>query len=221
MTTSADPTRSPRKDTVRNRAALVEAARAAFTAQGLDAPLERIAAAAGLGNATLYRHFPTRANLWEAVLLEPLREVRDLVEDCLRRAETDPWDGFSSFARGTARIEARRAGYSELMTTRYDGAPELLRVRAEIQRGVESLFRQASEAGAIRSDAVLEDFALVQISTAAVIRTFGDVAPAVHQRWVDLILDGFRAPEAARDELGAPALRPNQIWRAVMRRHQR
>ncbi|WP_185017371.1 TetR/AcrR family transcriptional regulator [Curtobacterium sp. ZW137] len=210
--------RAPRRDVLRNRAAIVDSACTAFAERGLDAPLEPIAAAAGVGNATLYRHFPERAALWEAVLQAPLQEVLDLMRECLARSEDDPWAGFATFIRRTADIEARREGFSELMTTRFTGAPTLLALRAEIQAGLESLFRRAQDAGAVRADAALEDVAVVQLSMARTIETFGDVAPELHRRWVDLMLDGFRAPGADREPLGGPPLRPNQIWRAVMRR---
>lgn len=218
-TTDASTRRSPRKDAVRNRTAIIEAARDAFAERGLGAPLEPIAAAACVGNATLYRHFPQRAALWEAVLREPLQEVLDLVHECQALSGRDAWAGFATFIRRTADIEARREGYSELMTTRFTGAPALLALRAEIQSGVEALFHAAQGAGAIRADAALEDVAVVQLSMARTIEAFGDVAPELHRRWVDLLLDGFRAPGAPREPLGGPPLRPNQIWRAVMRRH--
>lgn len=203
---------------MRNRAALLAAARVAFTERGLDAPLEPIAAAAGLGNATLYRHFPTRAALWEAVLRDPLQEVADLVDECLALSRSDPWEGFASFVRETADIEARRTGFSELMTTRYEGAPQLLQLRAQIQGGVEQLFARAAGVGAVRADVVLEDVALVQISIAEIIRTFGAVAPDVYRRWVDLTLDAMRSPGSPREELRSRPLRPNQVWRALMRK---
>jgi len=204
---------------MRNRVAIVDAARTAFAERGLGAPLEPIAAAAGVGNATLYRHFPERAALWEAVLREPLQEVLDLVRTCVDLASRDPWDGFATFVRRTAEIEARREGYSELMTTRFTGAPTLLALRAEIQTGVEALFRAAQDDGSIRPDAALGDVAVVQLSMARTIEAFGDVAPELHRRWVSLMLDALRATDGEREPLAGRPLRPNQIWRAVMRRH--
>lgn len=212
--------RAPRKDAVRNRAAIVESACTAFAERGLDAPLEPIAAAAGVGNATLYRHFPERAALWEEVLRGPLQEVLDLVHECAALSEGDPWSGFATFIRRTAEIEARRQGFSDLMTTRFTGAPTLLAMRAEIQAGLESLFRRAQDSGSIRADAALEDVAVLQLSMSSTIAAFGEVAPQLHRRWVDLLLDAFRATGAEREALGGPPLRPNQIWRAVMARRR-
>jgi AcrR family transcriptional regulator len=212
--------RPPRRDVTRNRQALVDAARSAFTDHGLQAPLEPIAVSAGLGNATLYRHFPTRAALWEAVLTDPLQEVLDLVERCGELSASDPWTGFATFVRETAAIEARRTGFSELMTTDYRQAPGLLALRVAVQDGVDALFAAGQEAGVVRSDAALADVAVLQLSIAETIRTFGRVAPTAYRRWVDLVLDGFRAPDVPRTPLSGRPLRGDQVRRAMAERHQ-
>lgn len=164
---------------VRNRQALVDAARTAFGEHGLQAALEPIAVAAGLGNATLYRHFPTRAALWQAVLTEPMQEVLDLVDRCRTLSTGDPWSGSATFVR--------------------------------VQDGIDALFRAAQDAGAVRTDAVLADVAMVQLSIATTIGTFGGVAPDAFRRWVDLALDALRAPEVAREPLRARPLRGDQV----------
>lgn len=209
-----------RKDVARNRQALVDAARSAFAEQGLQAPLEPIAVAAGLGNATLYRHFPTRADLWEAVLTEPMHDVLDHVERCRALSASDPWAGFATFVRGSADIEAHRTGFSDLMTTDYRDAPELLRLRIAVQDGIDALFTAGQEAGVIRADAALPDVAFLQLSIAGTIDTFGRVAPEAYRRWVDLALDGFRAPGAAREPLHGRPLRGDQVRRALAGRQQ-
>ena len=207
-----------RKDVARNRQALVDAARSAFAEQGLQAPLEPIAVAAGLGNATLYRHFPTRAALWEAVLTEPMQEVLDDVKRCLELSASDPWSGFATFVRGAARIEARRTGFNELMTTDYREAPELLRLRIAVQDGVDALFTAGQEAGVVRADAALADVAVMQLSIAETIGTFGRIAPEAYKRWVELALDAFRAAGVAREPLPGRPLRGDQVRRAMAQR---
>ncbi|QTV79976.1 TetR/AcrR family transcriptional regulator [Microbacterium sp. NIBRBAC000506063] len=100
------PRRAERKDRARNRERLIEAARTVFAASGIHAPLDHIATAAGVGSGTLYRHFPTRAMLWTAVLREPLQRHLALVEKSL--ADPDPWEGFAAFIYGTCEIDAQR-----------------------------------------------------------------------------------------------------------------
>src|SRR5947208_5644140 len=84
-----------RADAVRNREAIVEAARAVFAEQGLDAPLDEIAKRAGTGNATLYRRFPTRGDLVSAVFADRMAEHLAAVEVGL--ADVDPWRCFTSY----------------------------------------------------------------------------------------------------------------------------
>jgi AcrR family transcriptional regulator len=87
MTVQAAPPRKPRADAERNRQLLVEAARAAFTAEGTSASLEEVARRAGVGIGTLYRHFPTRDALIAEVYLS---EAAKLAEAARQLAETKP-----------------------------------------------------------------------------------------------------------------------------------
>src|ERR1700754_3547485 len=135
-------TRAERSDSVRNRERLLAVARELFAAEGLHAPMDRIASTAGVGPGTLYRHFPTRLALWEAVLDEPLRAQLDLVERAV--ANPDRWAGFAGYIMETCALEAERGGYLNLMTTRFDGAPRLQATRSQIQRRIEELVNRAA-----------------------------------------------------------------------------
>jgi AcrR family transcriptional regulator len=85
---SADTVRKPRADAVRNRERVLEAARAVFNSGGAEASLEAVARQAGVGIGTLYRHFPTREALYEAVYRREVDHLADLAEQL--RAESDP-----------------------------------------------------------------------------------------------------------------------------------
>src|SRR6266446_8386133 len=82
---SAETVRKPRADAVRNRERVLEAAKAVFSAGGPDASLEAVARRAGVGIGTLYRHFPTREALFEAVYRREVRQLVELAEE-LRNA---------------------------------------------------------------------------------------------------------------------------------------
>src|ERR1700678_112797 len=84
-----------RAEAERSRAAIVAVARDVFAEQGLEAPLEAIAARAGVGIATLYRRFPTREKLVAAALIGKVAEYAEAAEQALTVAE--PWDGFAGF----------------------------------------------------------------------------------------------------------------------------
>src|SRR5207302_1289476 len=89
-TTKRTPARSPRSDALRNRAALLDAARDVFRERGLAAQMDDVAARAGLGVGTLYRHFPTK----EALLAVGVRERAQRIVDAARAAlgAADPWE---------------------------------------------------------------------------------------------------------------------------------
>lgn len=206
-------TRAERSDSVRNRERLVAAARALFATDGLHAPLDRIATAAGVGPGTLYRHFPTRLALWEAVLEQPLRVQLDLVERAL--ADPDRWAGVAHYLMETCAHEAERGGYLNLMTTRFDGAPRLLEIRRQIQRRIEELFNRASADGVIRADFTVEDLVFITLSNSRVAEVTRDVAPGAWRRNVELFLDSIR-PDRAHP-LSQPPMEPSQVVRMMMR----
>jgi AcrR family transcriptional regulator len=204
---------SVRKDVLRNRGKIVAAAREIFAREGLGASLEPIAKAAGVGNATLYRHFPTRSALWEAVLADPLREVLAVVDEALRLEDTG--DGIAHYLKGTLAIESRRGGFAALMTTRYEDAPFLAELRGAIQQGVDALVTRAVEEKAIRADVTETDFAVIAVALSTVVQATRAVAPDVWQRMLGIVLDGLRPLDAR--PLPAPPLKPNQVWRAYTR----
>src|SRR5688500_2299278 len=119
-----------RVDAVRNREAIGDAAREVFAEQGLNAALDVIARRAGIGNATLYRRFPSRADLVAAVFAERMAEHVAAVEAGL--AAPDPWEGFCSYVRAIAGVQARDRGIADLVTMNLSSAPEIdaLRTRA-------------------------------------------------------------------------------------------
>src|SRR6202167_639539 len=91
MTQPAKSTRKPRTDAVRNRERVLEAAKAIFSAGGSQASLEAVARAAGVGIGTLYRHFPTREALFEAVYRREVQQLADLAEQLKQEAQpVDP-----------------------------------------------------------------------------------------------------------------------------------
>src|SRR3954449_7743277 len=97
------PQRPQRRDAVRNYGLIVEAARNCMARDGLDAQMEEIARAAGVGVGTVYRHFPTKDELVDGLALERFERLRDLALDAL--AEADPAKAFEDFMRAAARIQ--------------------------------------------------------------------------------------------------------------------
>src|SRR3954452_12396180 len=206
-----------RADAVRNREAIVEAARAVFAEQGLDAPLDEIAKRAGTGNATLYRRFPTRSDLVAAVFAERMAAHVEAVESALD--DDDPWNGFASYVRAVVAMQAEDRGIADLVTMDLSSAPEIERLRARAYDGVVHLIDRAQEAGVLRADFTDQDVVLLLMANAGLVERAHGITDEASTRLTGLLLDGVRA-EAASD--GAPsAPSAQQVMAAMQHNGQR
>ena len=129
--------RPPRADAQRNREKVLRAAREAFAASGYGVPLDEIAALAGVGPGTVYRHFPSKEELFEAVTAA---RVGDLIEDARgRAADPDPGAAFFGFL---GRIGQEAAAKRDL--------PDAIAVAGSLQRGPAGRARRAADAARSR-----------------------------------------------------------------------
>ena len=145
-----------RSDAARNRASLVAAAREVFGERGLDAPLDEIARRAGVGNATLYRRFPSRQELIDAVFAERMADYAGAVDAAL--ADPDPWTGFRGYVLHILRLQAVSRGLADLLvTSSADPSSELEQLRTRAYEGVVTLIARAQAAGVLRADFVSQD----------------------------------------------------------------
>ncbi|MFJ9154036.1 TetR/AcrR family transcriptional regulator [Streptomyces sp. NPDC102270] len=207
----ADDATAPvrRRDARRNRDLLVEAAHEVFTEQGLEAPLDVIARRAGVGNATLYRHFPSRAALVDAVFRAPLAGTMAAGEQA--RATTDPWKGLVGYMEAVFAVLATDRGTNDLMTTHLEGVESLQAVHAHNRATMELLLRRGREEGSVRADVTTEDvlFALAALGR-AVPSLAAAVGPEAWRRPLSLLLDGLRASPAVAP-LPSPALTAGEL----------
>lgn len=195
-----------RADAARNRALLLDTARQVFGTRGLDAPLDDIARGASLGNATLYRRFPTRCSLVAAVFTETLCEIVTDSERAL--AEPDPWTALTGHLRALCRRRADDRAVADLLTSTVHGAPELETLRARAYAGLATLIQRAREAGVLRDDFRHEDVVLMLMANAGLLERTVDHAPDAWRRHVDYVLDGLRpTPGVAATGPGEAAVR--------------
>lgn len=202
-----------RADAARNRAAIVEAARAVFAEHGLDAPLDEIARLAGTGNATLYRRFPTRGDLIAAVFGERMNEHLEAVRTAL--AHADPWEGFAFYFRAATAMQARDRGIADLVTMNLSATPEIERLRTESFAGLVRLIERAQAAGVLRADFTTQDVVVVLMANAGLVERAHGITAEASARLAHVLLDGFRAV-AATDGPLAPSNRRTQL---AMRRN--
>ena len=157
MTTrKAAPVRKPRADAEQNRALLLETAKAAFAEKGAAAPLEEIARTAGVGIGTLYRHFPTREALFEAVYRREVDQLFALAEKLSRSA--DPVDGLRKWLNANIRLVATKKGMVEALQLVAHGSLELKTYSFErLTTAIALLLDRGVAAGVFRSDVSPEE----------------------------------------------------------------
>src|SRR2546430_1246560 len=148
--------RKPRADAIRNRERVLETAKAVFSQGGPEASLEAVARRAGVGIGTLYRHFPTREALYEAVYR---REVEQLVE-LAKHLETKiaAVEALRHWLRAGVEFMATKKGMAAALAMAAHGSPELVAYSLDrLTRAVGELLQRAAAAGEVRADIDPED----------------------------------------------------------------
>jgi AcrR family transcriptional regulator len=183
--------RPQRADARRNYEKLVSAAREAFAEDGTSASLEDIARRAHVGIGTLYRHFPTRQHLLEAVYLD---EVEAICRSAADLADLEPWDALVTWLRQFVGFAAtKRALAQEMLGTIGSDAEVFRTCRVAISSAGDALLGRAQAAGAVRADASFIDIARLLGGIASI-----DSDPEQIERILDIVIDGLRyqAPSA-------------------------
>jgi len=188
---TAEPTivtRRLRADAVRNRAKVLEAARAAFAEHGAEAQIEDVARRAGVGVGTVYRHFPTKQALAEALIEErfdhTIAFVRALVDE-----EPDPWRAIErcfEYCAATQERDRAWAGVLALMAGGMVGPRE--HQMQELLTLEEQLIARARAAGVVRDDLTAADMPALFCGLGSVVLAGG----RNWRRYLDLLLDGLR-----------------------------
>jgi AcrR family transcriptional regulator len=143
--------RKPRADAVRNRERVLEAAKVVFSAGGPDASLEAVAQTAGVGIGTLYRHFPTREALFEAVYRREVQQLADLAEQLKYKAK--PVEALRQWMRSNVRFVATKKGMSAALALAAYKNSELYSYSFDqLTRAVGALLDRAIASGEIRDD---------------------------------------------------------------------
>ena len=182
------PARKPRVDAVRNRERVLEAARAVFSTGGAEASLEAVARKAAVGIGTLYRHFPTREALFEAVYRSEVQELADLAE---RLKESDPVEALRLWMRANVRFVATKRGMSAALALATYKNPELFSHSfGRLTQAVGALLNRAVAAGEIRDDISAEDLLRALVGMCYMHDQPG-WQNSVH-RLLDVFIDGLR-----------------------------
>lgn len=179
-----------RSDARRNRAKLLDAAERVFAEKGTSASTEEVARRAGVGIGTVFRHFPTKGDLLEAVFVARLRR---LAAEADRLAESaDPGEAFFTFfAQLVERAPEKNAFSEALAAAGVDVAETASPIRDSFRTAVSTLLERAQKAGAVRAD-----IGFAEIITLLVSASHGAehpfTAPDVRARALTVVLDGLR-----------------------------
>ena len=187
--------RKPRADALRNRDLLLEAAKSVFSAGGPEASLEAVARTAGVGIGTLYRHFPTREALFEAVYRHEVQQLADLAERL--KKETRPIEALRQWMRSIVKFVATKKGMSTALALAVSKDSDLVSYSSDrLTRAIGLLLEQAIAAGEVRSDVGPED-----LLRAIVGMCYTHDQPGWQKnvlRLVDIFVDGLRNRPAKR-----------------------
>jgi AcrR family transcriptional regulator len=193
--TQAQEPRPMRADAKRNYTRLLEAASAAFVEHGADdVSLEEIARRAGVGIGTLYRHFPTRQALLEAVYTDQVESLSARAEELL--GAESPADALAEWMRALVKFSStKRSMTGALLATLGTDSALLSSCAKEIKGAAEALLTRAQQAGVVRPDADPKD--LIRLVHAVNIATEKAPEPGQADRMLALILDGLRPQPGA------------------------
>ena len=191
--------RPMRADARRNRQRLVDAARAVFTEQGASASMEAIAKRAGVGVGTLYRHFPNRFDIVEAVYQDDVDEL----EDAAHRAVSmvDPWLAVEEFFEAFMSYAHRKSAMMSELQQAFEKHPEFRsKMRERIDGSFALVIDRGKAAGVVRPDVEGSD---VTELVGPICRNEA-ISTVQRQRLVGMILDGLRA-SAVPNSSAAPS----------------
>jgi AcrR family transcriptional regulator len=182
-------TRKPRADAIRNRERVLAAAKAVFSAGGPEASLEAVARAAGVGIGTLYRHFPTREALFEAVYRREVQQLADLAEQL--KQEAKPIEALRHWMRSIVTFVATKKGMSAALALAAYKNSELYSYSFDrLTRAVGGLLDRAIATGEIRDDIGPEDLLRALVGMCYMHDQPGWQTSVL--RLVDVFIDGLR-----------------------------
>jgi AcrR family transcriptional regulator len=176
-----------RADARRNRERILQAARFACAEHGASVQMDDVARGAGVGVGTVYRHFPTKEALIEALVAEKFRVTSDNIRRALEI--DDPWEAFAEALRSNAEVMAADAGLRDALIRLGPDVPHSDEARAELDELGGRLISRAQAAGALREDVTAQDIGALMAGLCTSMAHPG----LDWRRHLELLLDGLRA----------------------------
>ena len=207
MSTLTPPERPLRKDAERNRRRVLEAAGELFAERGLGVTLDDVAHHAGVGVGTVYRRFPNKEVLIDALFEQRIEAIATIASEALEIA--DPWEAFLFYFERGSELQARDRGLKELLTCSTHGGAGVAEAKVRLRTNVTAVYDRAKAAGVLRADVAPFDSPIIHFMLGAVMDRSREVEPELWRRYLGLMLDGLR-PESATP-LSVEALTAEQL----------
>jgi AcrR family transcriptional regulator len=184
-------TKPMRADAVRNRARILEAAERVFALEGPEVPIDDVAREAGLGVGTIYRHFPTKEDLYEAVFIS---RVESFMLQAVALADADdPVTAFFEFLRNyIASTAMNKALHDSLVDAGIDMRATAASLKDALYDALAVLLKRAQAAGAVRDDIGIEDLKIA-VSGVYLGIARGQADGATGERAIEILFDGLRS----------------------------
>jgi AcrR family transcriptional regulator len=209
---SSTAARPLRRDAERNRRRILEAAAQAFAERGLGITMDDIAEYADVGVGTVYRRFPNKQALIDALFEERMAELVAMAESAVQ--EDDPWEALVGFLERAQSLQAENRALKELMLGTAHGCERVACMRERLAPLTDQLVARAQAAGQLRADVEGSDLPLVQIMLGATIDFTRHVEGDTWRRMLAIVIDGLRAREP-NTPLDAPALDSQDVLVAM------
>jgi AcrR family transcriptional regulator len=206
---AATSERPLRRDAERNRQRIIDSARVLFAERGLGVSLDEIARHAGVGVGTVYRRFPDKEQLIDALFEDRLGEILAVATASLEMS--DPWKALIHFIEGSMELQVDDRALKELLHSTTAGHARIERGRQQIQPIVESVLSRAQQAGVVREDLAVSDLLLLQHAIGEAAEYTREIAPEVWRRIMAIALDGLRPSRRRPSPMPVPPLDDEQV----------
>jgi AcrR family transcriptional regulator len=205
-----------RRDAERNRQRILAAAADVFSERGLDATLDEVARAAGVGVGTVYRRFPDKESLVQELFRDRIDGLVTVADEAC--AAADPWQGLVSYLEFAISAMAADLGLRQMMTFATYGRDQVCYARERMRPVISRLVERAQASGDLRQDIEPTDVKLIVFMLASVAEYAATVRPDLWRRYLALLLDGLRPSRETVTEL--PVRAPDVLdIEGVMRAH--
>jgi AcrR family transcriptional regulator len=202
-----------RSDAERNRQRVLGAAGMVFAERGLGATMDEIAARAGVGVGTVYRRYPEKELLIDALFEERIEEFARAGEQAL--AAEDPWQGLVAYLEFAIAEQAANRGLRDLLLSSTYGHDRVARARERLGPITGQLLERAQKDGTLRADLAVNDVPLLYLMLGAIVDYTRDAEPAAWRRFFTLVEDGLRTRRSEPTRLPTGPLEDDQADEAM------